>query len=186
MTWVSAFRLRLCVRHLRRGGLVAYPTEAVYGLGCDPTNLAAIKHLLALKRRPAGKGLILIAADFRQLEPYLDLRRPGLREQVQAGWPGPITRIVPAQPWVPSLLRGEHEGLAVRVTAHAPSVALCRRFGGPLVSTSANPGGVAPARTRVRVRRYFLRADLVFLPGSLGGQKTPTSIYDALSGERRR
>lgn len=166
--------------------MIAYPTEAVYGLGCDPRNLAAIEKLLASKQRPSTKGLILIAENFRQLEPFLDLRHPGLREALKLGWPGPITRIVPAQSWVPELLRGDSGGIAVRVTAHGPSAALCRAFGGPVVSTSANRSGTAPARTRLRVRHYFPGTDLVFLPGELGGRGEPTPIYDALSGKRLR
>lgn len=186
MPWISHFRLRLAARHLRQGGLVAYPTEAVYGLGCDPLNPNAVARLLQLKQRPVAKGLILIAADFKQIETFMEVASPAIREKLQASWPGPITWIVPASPWVPSWLRGENGTIAVRVTSHGPPAALCRAFGGPIISTSANPSGYPPARTRLRTRQYFPAADLAYLPGVIGGLRRPTAIYDALSGARLR
>ncbi|MDD5033842.1 MAG: Sua5/YciO/YrdC/YwlC family protein [Methylococcaceae bacterium] len=184
MSWVSRLRLRLAVRQLRRGGLLAYPTEAVWGLGCDPCNEAAVDSLLALKRRPVLKGLILIGSDSRQIEPFLDLKAHDLRRL--AGWPGPITWIVPASSQTPAWLRGDHDTIAVRVTAHPLSSALCQAFGGALVSTSANPTGSPPARTRLKVRAYFSDAELVFLPGKTGGLAKPTAIFDARSGKQLR
>lgn len=186
MAWLSRFRLRLAARHLRLGGLVAYPTEAVYGLGCDPLNRMAVDRLLALKKRPATKGLVLIAADFRQIEKFLDLGAAGIGDKLMASWPGPITWIVPASPWVPQWLRGERGTIAVRVTSHEAAAALCKAFGGPIISTSANPSGAAPAKTRLKVRQYFPPAELAFLPGTTGGLLRPTPIYDACSGARLR
>lgn len=186
MSWVSPFRLRQAARHLRSGGLLAYPTEAVYGLGCNPLDGNAIKRLLSLKNRPADKGLILLAANFQQIEPFIQIDSAVLREKMLAGWPGPITWVVPAQPWVPFWLCRNNRTIAVRVTAHAPAVALCLAFGGPIVSTSANPGRARPARTSVKVARYFRNTGLEILPGDLGGQDKPTAIYDGLTGTRLR
>ena len=186
MTWISRFRLRLAARHLRRGGIVAYPTEAVYGLGCDPFNPGAVADLLTLKQRPAAKGLILIAANFRQIEPFLAITSPAIRNKLLESWPGPITWIVPASPWVPEWLRGEHDTLAVRVTAHAPSADLCQTFGGPIVSTSANPSGSPPAKSRLKTRQYFNHAGLTYLPGTTSGLSKPTDIFDAQTGTRYR
>lgn len=133
---------------LRRGEIVAYPTEAVWGLGCDPFDAAAVQRLLALKQRPQAKGVILIAAGIEQLLPWIDLA--GLpdarRVELLASWPGPHTWTVPCRESVPDWLRGEHDSLAVRVTAHPLAAALCRAFDGPLVSTSANLAGAPPAR----------------------------------------
>lgn len=186
MSWVSPFRLRLAARHLRGGGLLAYPTEAVYGLGCDPLNGEAVRRLLRLKTRPQEKGLIVLAASFEQVEPFIQLEAIALRERILAGWPGPATWVVPAQSWVPPWLCRPDRTLAVRVTSHTPSAALCRAFGGPVVSTSANPGRARPARTALKVRRYFRGKELVVLPGRLGGQDKPTAIYDGRTGERLR
>lgn len=186
MTWISRLRLGLAVRQLRKGGLVAYPTEAVYGLGCDPLSLQAVNRLLELKKRPATKGLILIAADFRQIERFMTLPSSVIRDTLLASWPGPVTWIVPASHWVPGWLQRPDGTIAVRVTAHKPAAALCSAFGGPIISTSANPSGAPPARTRLKTLQYFSGADLFFVPGVTGGLNQPTAIYDARTGDRVR
>ena len=186
MQWLSNLRLRLAARQMHEGKLLAYPTESVWGLGCDPLNGRAVADLLALKKRIAAKGLILIAADFEQIEPWLDIHSEQMKNQLLASWPGPVTWIVPAAPDTPAWLRGNHDTLAVRVTAHSVAAALCRAFGGAIVSTSANPSGARPARTQLKTRRYFKDAPLNFLPGSVGGQNQPTAIFDARNGVKLR
>jgi L-threonylcarbamoyladenylate synthase len=169
---------------LRGGGVLAYPTEAVYGLGCDPHDRDAFDRLFALKGRPATQGVLLIAADFDQIAPYIDRAAipPAVLEDVRASWPGPHTWIFPRSALVPAWVAGAHEGIALRVTAHAPAAALCRAFGAPLVSTSANPHGEPPARDVSTLERCFGdRLDGV-LEAALGGQDRPTTIRDALSG----
>ena len=167
---------------IRGGGVVAYPTEAVFGLGCDPLNAEAARRLLALKRRPASKGLILIAADLEALHPYMGTLEPSLWRRLRRSWPGPVTWLVPAAPQVPFWLRGAHDTIALRVTAHPLATALCRVWGGALVSTSANPAGRPPARTALQVRRYFGDAVDLVLAGATGGLGAPTQIRDARSG----
>lgn len=179
---MSDWHLRQAVRCLRRGGLLAYPTEAVWGLGCDPLNLDAVNRLLALKRRPAAKGLILIAAHFSELEPFLAPLHQSAYDRVMASWPGPVTWLLPAQRWVPAELRGRHGTLAVRVTAHPPARALCEAFAGALVSTSANPAGHAPARSALQLRRYFPDRSVQLLPGATGGRRSASEIRDGRSG----
>ena len=139
--------------------MVAYPTEAVYGLGCDPLNEAAFARLLALKQRP---------------EPML--------QRLRQTWPGPVTWIVPAAPGVPAWLTGGRDTIAVRVTAHSMAAALCRAFGGALVSTSANRSGEEPARSAEEVRRQFGDRLDDILVGPLGGLERPTRICDARTG----
>lgn len=182
----SHFRLRLAVRRIQAGGIVAYPTEAVFGLGCDPFSEAAVRRLLALKRRPQAKGLILIAAEFSQIEPLLEPLAEITRERVLASWPGPHTWLLPARPWVPRWIRGRHRSLAVRVTAHPVAAALCRAWGGPLVSTSANLSRRPPARSVLDLGLQFGRRLDGLLPGPLGGLAGPTPIRDALSGATLR
>ncbi len=147
-----AHRLRLAADWIRRGGVVAYPTEAVYGLGCDPWNGAAVRRILAMKRRPEAKGLILIAADQAQLAPFVQWLEPTRMADILATWPGPHTWLLPARPETPVWLRGQHDTLAVRVTAHPLAAALCRAAGRALVSTSANRASHTPARTALEVR----------------------------------
>ena len=169
---------------LHAGGVLAYPTEAVYGLGCDPHDRKAFERLFALKQRPPTQGVLLIAADFAQVERYIDLAQvpSEVLEQVRASWPGPNTWIFPRTAVVPAWVAGAHAGIALRVTAHAPAAALCRAYGGALVSTSANPHGSPPARSAQMALDYFGDALEGVLDAPLGGQERPTVIRDALSG----
>lgn len=172
------------VSALHRGGVVAYPTEAVWGLGCDPFDEAAVLRLLALKQREVSKGVILIAADVDQLHGLVDwqaLDEPR-RNEVLASWPGPHTWVVPATPRVPAWITGDHGGVAVRVSAHPAVVALCRAFGGPLVSTSANRAGAQPPRTLAEADAELFAALDAILSGETGGLARPTPIRDARSG----
>jgi L-threonylcarbamoyladenylate synthase len=169
---------------LREGGVLAYPTEAVYGLGCDPHDQAAFERLFALKERPATQGVLLIAADFAQVEPYIDLAAvpEAVMAQVHATWPGPNTWVFPRSAKVPDWVAGAHAGIALRVTSHEPAAALCRAFGAPLVSTSANPHGEPPARDVATLQRYFEGRLPAALDAPLGGLDRPTVIRDALTG----
>ncbi|MGI9304363.1 MAG: L-threonylcarbamoyladenylate synthase [Gammaproteobacteria bacterium] len=165
------------------GGVVAYPTEAVFGLGCDPRNEAALKRLLTLKQRDAGKGFILIAANAGQLEPYI-LPLPATAERrVRATWPGPVTWVYPAKRSVSALLRGSHDTLAVRVTGHPVAAAICEAFRGALVSTSANIAGREPARSAAEVRAAFGRGVDMVLEMQVTLVGGPTEIRDAQSGK---
>jgi L-threonylcarbamoyladenylate synthase len=169
---------------LRAGGVIAYPTEGVYGLGCDPRNQSAFEHLFALKQRPPAQGVLLIGADFDQIAPWIDLDAvPGdVLQAVHASWPGPHTWIFPRAQDIPVWVAGEHAGIALRVTAHAPAAALCRAFGGAIVSTSANPHGSPPAMDAATVARYFPQGLGAIVEAPLGGLDKPTSIRDALTG----
>jgi L-threonylcarbamoyladenylate synthase len=171
---------------MHNGRILAYPTEAVWGLGCDPLNPHAVETVLALKGRSKSKGLILIAADIGQIEPFIDIQSTEIRKKLLESWPGPVTWIVPATHKTPPWLKGKRGTLAVRVTAHPAASALCRVFGGAIVSTSANPSGARPALTLLKTRLYFTGAPLDFLPGKLGELDKPTAIFDACSGNQLR
>lgn len=183
---MSRHHLRLAARVLARGGVLAYPTEAVYGLGCDPRNPCAVRRLLRLKRRPEGKGLILIAADFAQLEPFIELLDPARMEPILASWPGPNTWLLPARSGTPSWLTGDHTTLAVRVTDHPLAAALCRCWGGALVSSSANLSTRPPARTALAVRQRLAEPPDLILVGDCAGAKRPTRIRDGATGRTLR
>ncbi|MDR2876310.1 MAG: Sua5/YciO/YrdC/YwlC family protein [Methylobacillus sp.] len=169
-------------KHLQRGGVIAYPTESCYGLGCDPMNPRAIKRVLKLKKRSPSKGLILIAANARQLRPYLQTLAPALVTRMNARWPGPHTWLVPAANACPAALRGDHNTVAVRVTAHRDAAVLCRATDQALVSTSANPSGSKPAKTAEECRRLFGQRVLV-IPGKIGTRRRPSTIQDLVSGK---
>lgn len=183
MGHLHSLRLNRALHGLRQSGVIAYPTEAVYGLGCDPLNEMAVQRLLQLKQRPWHKGLILIAANYDQLLPFIQPLGPQIMAPVLASWPGPNTWLLPAQPWVPEWIRGRHENIAVRVTAHPLAAELCRAWHGPLISTSANKSNCTAAQQPWQLRLQFgNRIDYV-LNGPLGGLARPTSIRDASSGD---
>ncbi|MFO1418609.1 MAG: Sua5/YciO/YrdC/YwlC family protein [Methylotetracoccus sp.] len=177
----SRFRLTLAAAHLRRGGVLAYPTEAVFGLGCDPFSASSVANLLALKQRSDAKGFIVIAGSIDQIADLVRIPSQDAEARLLRDWPGPVTYILPAARDVPDWLTGGRSTLAVRVTAHPVVAALCGAYGGPLISTSANLSGQPPARTRAAVRRRFGDA-VQLLPGELGGTARPTPIYDAATG----
>jgi L-threonylcarbamoyladenylate synthase len=168
---------------LLRGGVIACPTEAVWGLSCDPEDPRAVGRLLELKKRPVSKGLILVAASENQLGFLLRGLSASERATLADTWPGPATWLVPHRDRVPEWICGEHDTVAVRVSAHPVVSALCSAWGGPLVSTSANPGGARPARTLFQVRRYFGDALDGLLPGALGSLSRPTGIRNLATGE---
>ncbi len=177
----GAVLLRMLARLIRAGGIIAYPTGAVYGLGCDPTNSSTVSRLLELKARPAGKGLILIADDVKWLRGWaMDAALDD--PEVQRTWPGPVTWILPACPATPAWIRGDHADIAVRVTAHATAAALCHAAAMPLVSTSANRSGRPPLRNAVQVARAFGSGLDAIVRGNVGGARRPTEIRDYRQG----
>ncbi len=175
---MNRWQLTQAARTIHGGGVVAYPTEAVFGLGCDPLNPEAVQNLLALKQRPMEKGLILIAADIAQLTPFITPLTAKAEAQLAKTWPGPHTWLLPAHADSPHWIRGRHDTIAVRVTAHPIAAALCRATGHALVSTSANPAGKTPATSPLRVRRYFPGMLDNILHSALGTETGPTPIRD--------
>jgi L-threonylcarbamoyladenylate synthase len=169
---------------LIRGGVLAYPTEAVWGLGCIPFDGEAVHRLLAIKRRPVEKGLILVASDAAQFDAVADWSAldAAQRARVDAGWPGPNTWVVPARATAPTWITGGRADIALRVSAHPVVAALCARLGGPLVSTSANLGGEPPARHREALSPALLALVEGMCDGETGGDAAPTTIRDARSG----
>ena len=173
---------RKLAAHIARGGLIAYPTESCYGLGCDPRNRRAVRRLLRLKGRPQHKGLILIASHFKQLASYLQPLTAQQQEELRSGGAQAVTFLMPARPDCPRWLRGSYDTLAVRITAHPGAAALCNALHMALVSTSANRGGAKPARTHVDCLRRFGGRALV-LPGQVGKRRRPSTIRDWTSGK---
>ncbi|MFT6898358.1 MAG: L-threonylcarbamoyladenylate synthase [Paraglaciecola sp.] len=169
------------------GEIFAYPTEAVFGLGCDPDNEAAVMTLLSLKQRPLSKGLILVAKTYSQLLPYVnDAAIPmHMRTEILSSWPGPITWLLPKSKTAPHWLTGDSELIAVRVSQHPIIRDLCTRFAKPLVSTSANRTGTEPARTMHQVQEYF-NDTVLLIEGELGNALLPSKIRHGLSGQTIR
>ena len=164
------------------GHVIAYPTEAVYGLGCDPDSEPAVRKILELKNRPASSGMILIADRLERFAPYIEPVSAELKERALAAWPGPVTWLFPRAAHVPDWLAGTHPTIALRLTDHPVCRELCDAFGGAIVSTSANPGGEEPARSADRVKDYFGDSLCGTVEGDLGSQNLPSEIRDLATG----
>jgi L-threonylcarbamoyladenylate synthase len=192
---LNSWQLRLAVRSLRRGGLVLHATEGVWGLACDPWDHRAVARLLACKGRSAAKGLIVIGACSECFAPELAAVEETARTAVMESWPGAVTWVLPNRrfpPWI----TGGRDTVAVRVPGHAQARALCRAYGSPLVSSSANRSGRPPARRRLQAhglmrdlrRRGLLDGhadELYLLPGETQGRQTPSELR-TLSGASLR
>lgn len=171
---------------LKQGGIIAYPTEGVFGLGCDPNNETALEKLLALKHRPIDKGLILIASEWQQLQPYLQTLTTTQMQTLMQTWPGPVTWVIPAAQPVSHLITGNHASLAVRITAHPIAASLCQTFNSAIISTSANLNGQLPCVDAEEVQQIFGDKIEMIIPGEVNKQAGPTTIFDLISGKKLR
>ena len=166
---------------LLRGGIIAYPTEGVFGLGCLPDNAAAVQRLLMIKQRDAAKGLILIASNNDQLDGWVSLPNG---QSIPAPNPShPVTWIVPPGPKVDSIVRGENPGVAIRLTSNPVAAAICDAVESPIVSTSANLSGKPVARNRLVLRRQFAQRVDYIVPGDCGPVSGPSEIRELISGK---
>jgi L-threonylcarbamoyladenylate synthase len=178
---LKPWQINHSVNVILNGGVLAYPTEAVYGLGCSPYCLAAVNKIFQLKRRNLAKGLILVGNDIKQFEDLIDFDKVKNLPDILDTWPGHITWILPTKPRVPSWLTGKNNGLAVRISAHAIVNQLCKKAG-ILVSTSANPAGFNTVKNSLQVRAYFGNNVDYIYPGHAGPATNPSEIRDAITG----
>lgn len=169
-------------RTIRAGGVVAYPTEYCFGIGCLPQDREAVRRVLAIKHRPWYKGLIVIGAAFSQIERFIDSTGRDLLSRPAATWPGPFTWLLPASNCVPTYVRGIHPTIALRLTAHPTAATLCRASASAIVSTSANIAGRPPLRTTAQVNRVLGSLVDFVLDDPVGRADAPTPIRDARSG----
>lgn len=165
--------------------VIAYPTESIYGLGCDPDCEASLLKILAIKQRPSNKGLILIAYSLEQLLPYIewDEIAPTRQQEILSTWPGPITWVFPCRSTVHPLVKGQFDSVAVRVTAHPIVQELCLAFGKPITSTSANLSGMPACQTAEEVQKQLnIEQGIFLLSGETQGRLNPSVIRDATTG----
>lgn len=178
---MNSLHLKRAIHHCEMGGVIAYPTEAVFGLGCLPLLEQSVDRILKLKERSIDKGLILVAAHIEQLDAFVDFSKVENTDVIYDSWPGPVTWLIPAKQHTPIWLTGNHKTLAVRVSSHPVICALCEKLG-PLVSTSANPSSSKPAKTSDEVRTYFKTGVDYVIPANISNNLTPTEIRDAETG----
>lgn len=162
---------------IKSGGVIAYPTEAVFGLGCDPLNETALKKILQLKQRAENKGFIIIAANFQQIEPYILPLTSAQKDRVMSTWPGPFTWLIPAAKHLSKFLT-QNQMIAIRITNHPIAKTLCEKSQQAIVSTSANISGKAPLKTTHDIKTLFHDKLDYILPGEVGGLSQPTPIRD--------
>jgi L-threonylcarbamoyladenylate synthase len=190
--FMQKLSVKVAAHRLMEGSVIAYPTEAVWGLGCDPLNEQACLDLLQIKRRPIQKGMILIAGSIDEFAGILSALPVDQVQKLDAAWQnqistGAITFLVPdILEQVPDWITGSHNSVALRVSQHPLVKSLCQAFGGPLVSTSANRSGKPPARSRVLVEKYFGGQLEFIVPGALGGATNPSKIIDFYTGKTVR
>lgn len=183
---MSTWTISRAARIVSNGGVIAYPTEAVYGLGCNPYDAQAVLRLLQIKQRDPAQGLILIGERIEDFSDFILPLDQDVYDRVMTTWPGPYTWLLPASDGCPYWLRGEHASIAVRVTAHPQCRALCRSARMALVSTSANRHGRPAAKNVLQVRRWLGKELDFILGGPTSGLARPSEIRDALSGRRLR
>ncbi len=181
---MDKLNLQLACRNLEQGKLIAYPTEAVWGLGCDPQNEKAVGRILRLKARPVYKGLILVAATREQFGKLLHGLSSKQQARLQASWPGHVTWLIPDPgQLIPEWIKGSHQCVAVRVSTHPIVQQLCTLFGAPIVSTSANKTGAAEIRSRATLEETFGGSIDCIVSGELGRADKPSEMRDLISGK---
>lgn len=170
-------KINRAVKILREGGIIAYPTEGVFGLGCDPFNETAVLRLLKIKQRSVKKGLILIAASWDQVK---DLVKIELCKSciIKPNNKNPVTWVFPATKKVPYWVSGKFDSVAIRVTVHPVAKTLCKKFGGSIISTSANLASGNPAKSVKQVAQQFIGAIDFIISGRVGNLNKPTEIRD--------
>ena len=179
---MNTSNISLAVQALKAGEVIAYPTEAVYGLGCDPFNQQALEKLFHVKQRPIEKGVILVAAYVEQILPYVELTGTEWQDAVLQTWPGPVTWVLPLKEALPDWITGGRNTVAIRVSDHPVVQMLCSEFGSPIVSSSANLTGQPPAKSCSEINQN-LGSKLLCVQGDLGRLDKPTQIQDAVSGQ---
>jgi L-threonylcarbamoyladenylate synthase len=164
------------VAALRAGELVVFPTETLYGIGCDALNPAAIERLRAVKQRGADKGVAVIVADAAMLRLLSDDVSAGVLRLGEAFWPGPLTVLLPARADLPAPLVLDGK-VGARVSSHPIARRLAQDLGRPLASPSANPGGLDPAPDVAAARAYFASSVACYIDdGPIGG--APSTLVD--------
>lgn len=174
------FAIRHAAHCIRRGGIIAYPTETVYGLGCDPLNAAAVNAINILKGRDASKGLILLASRLQQLDALIEVADADDRAAI-VGERQPTSWVVPARACAPRWITGRHQTVAIRISTHPLVIELCDSLDHALVSTSANPAGKKPALNALQLHHYFDGLVDAMLISNHNCSGRPSSIRDLKS-----
>ena len=184
MKLVNEIDLIKTTKCLQIGKVIAYPTESCYGLGCDPDNIDAIEHIYDLKERPSTLPFIIIISQWGHLSNFNCIISAEQKKQIDATWPGPVTWLIPVKN--KHRLASDQKKIAVRMTDHPIAKAICNHWGGPVVSTSANPHGLPSAKTADEVNQYFSDKIGYIYDGPIGNRKKPSDIFDLETNQQLR
>lgn len=167
-------------RVLRDGGVVAHPTESVYGLAVDPFSETALRRLFTVKGRPETNPVLVIISSPVQLAGLVDSLTPEAEALMARFWPGPLSLVLPRAKGIPDALTAGSELVCVRCSSHPMARALCDAFGGPITSTSANLSGQPPANT---IAGAMLPGVDVGIHGGTLPPAAPSTIYNPATGQ---
>lgn len=178
------WKASLAAKIMNLGGVIAYPTEAVWGLGCDPFQQSAVERLLDLKSRPMDKGLILISGHKKHFEPFLEPLTDELKSRFFSHQERPTTWLVPDYAGqIPYWVKGKHQSVAMRLTRHPLCCSLSSHFDGLVVSTSANPASRPSASSLAEVKHYFHDQVDYCLQAPLGRSGAVSQIKDLVTDQ---
>lgn len=178
---MGPWALNRLARALSAGAVIAYPTDTIWGLGCDPYDAASVARILQIKQRSVAKGLILLSSRLDYCEPFIELE-PGQRDTLLQARDRPTTWLVKASAFCPCWIRGDHPTVAIRISRHPLLPYLCDYLQAPLVSTSANRAGCSPARNPLQLRRQFGEQLDYIVHGFETGDGKPSEIKSLASG----
>jgi L-threonylcarbamoyladenylate synthase len=166
------------VAALRRGEIIVFPTETLYGLGADALNLTAVEKIFELKGRDSANPIPLLVADRRMLDTLAAEVPPLAEKLITSFWPGPLTIVLPARKNIPGLLLNSSGGVGVRISSQPIANKLINQLGRPLTATSANPSGKPGARTVEEAKRYFAGKIDIFVNGGELPSKTGSTVIE--------
>ena len=173
------------VNYLDTGKIIAYPTESIYGIGCDPYNYDAVQKIYKIKNRPNDKPMILIASDMKQIENLIDYN--AINQSVIESWPGHTTWLLPASSACPEwLYEKDSRKVAIRVSAHTTVASICNNFKKPIISTSANKSMDDPIMEIEKIKDVFNKDIDFIVEGCLGNEPNPSVIMDLETGKMIR
>jgi L-threonylcarbamoyladenylate synthase len=166
------------VAALRRGEIIVFPTETLYGLGADALNLTAVEKIFELKGRDSANPIPLLVADRRMLDTLVAEVSPLAEKLITKFWPGPLTIVLPARKNIPGPLLNSSGGVGVRISSQPIAIKLINQLGRPLTATSANPSGKPGARTVEEAKRYFAGKIDIFVNGGELPSKTGSTVIE--------
>ena len=173
---ISAENLSVAVAALRRGDVIVFPTETLYGLGADALDISAVEKVFQLKGRDPNQPFPVLVSDRSMLESLVGQIVPLAEKLMARFWPGPLTLVLPARPDIPKPLVNSTGGVGVRISSQPIAREIIKMLGRPLTATSANPSGQPGAHAIAEARAYFSGKIKIFLDGGELASRTGSTV----------